>query len=327
MVVDSLVERLYFLLTCVFIGRIVSLPVLQPMSYLERYGYHQKPSEKNLLFEYSSSTIPEEEETIKSSIKNFQRFVGLPQTGEFDDATLHQMEAPRCGRPDFQPQTLLFSLPQRYYWKKWDLTYRVEKYTSDLAKQDIDQIFKDSFEQWTKASDLTFEKSNNSIVDIMMKFASGDHGDNFPFDGIGRVLAHAFPPPNGGIHFDDHENFIASGSQGGINLPWVALHEIGHSLGLQHSNVKSSVMYPFYPGHSLASTVNLDQDDITNIQQLYGKRPVSTTSTTTKANVIQDCVDKYPDYLCGSWARGGFCTRSQRVAKYCPKTCKQYQYC
>ena len=48
----------------------------------------------------------------------------------------------------------------------------------------------------------------------------------------------------------------------------IALHEIGHLLGLEHSDDEKSVMWPFYKkGHVL-----LQDDDINGIQALYGKR-------------------------------------------------------
>ena len=98
-----------------------------------------------------------------------------------------------------------------------------------------------------------------------------EHGDGISFDGTNGVLAHAFfPPPNGGsiagdAHFDDSEtwtlNFKSDSSQP-IDLVTVAAHEIGHSLGLGHSQVSTALMAPFYNG----SHRFLDQDDINGIQ-------------------------------------------------------------
>lgn len=55
----------------------------------------------------------------------------------------------------------------------------------------------------------------------------------------------------------------------GVNLFQVAAHEFGHSLGLSHSDVRRSLMAPFYRGYEPGFT--LDRDDIDGIQSLYGK--------------------------------------------------------
>lgn len=100
-----------------------------------------------------------------------------------------------------------------------------------------------------------------------------------PFDGPGRVIAHAYLPQGnpanwGKIHFDDSEIFSEVGSVyrwGSLriitsqSLIYTAVHEIGHSLGLGHSNVKGSVMYPL----AKIGRPVLHNDDINGIRSLY----------------------------------------------------------
>lgn len=46
------------------------------------------------------------------------------------------------------------------------------------------------------------------------------------------------------------------------------VHEIGHSLGIEHNNNKKSVMYPYSQGYDPA--FGLSNIDIQSIQNLYG---------------------------------------------------------
>jgi len=84
------------------------------------------------------------------------------------------------------------------------------------------------------------------------------------------VLAHAsFPNPYADrqvfLHFDDDERWVDSNTRD-VDLLTVAAHEIGHTLGLAHSDDPNSLMYPSYDGPRRF----LGDDDIAGIQGLYG---------------------------------------------------------
>merc|ERR1719411_2535090 len=156
-------------------------------------------------------------------------------------------------------------------WKVKDLTYRVSKYPvkSRLTRREVDDTMRKAFDIWEKPTDLKFEKKTSGKVHIEIRFERRAHGDDDPFDGEGGTLAHAFFPVYGGdVHFDDEEDWTVNTPRG-TSLLMTAAHELGHSLGLSHSDKRSALMAPFYRGYE--ENISLDQDDIQGIQTLYGK--------------------------------------------------------
>ncbi|XP_030848327.1 stromelysin-3-like [Strongylocentrotus purpuratus] len=156
-------------------------------------------------------------------------------------------------------------------WKKVNITYHFKNFSPDLTEAQIRDAVSRAFQLWADVTTLTFrETSDPKAADIVIRFATGVHGDGAfaAFDGPGGTLAHAFFPENGDLHFDDDETFSV-GSEQDTDLFIVAAHEIGHSLGLEHSSDMGALMYPWYLGYQ--HDYALSQDDIDGIQQIYGK--------------------------------------------------------
>lgn len=204
------------------------------------------------------------------AIKNFQSFHGLPVTGQPDDATVAQMHMPRCGRPDTPIGGNLASnfAMGGTAWGKKKLTYRIGDTGSKLSREDVQTAMAAAFQIWADSTSLAFEEISTK-ADLEISFETGDHGDGDPFDGPFNVLAHAFFPTNGRVHFDDSEDFrvdfppVAGNS---LDLITVAAHELGHALGLDHSGVRGALMFPSYSGPQRF----LANDDVNGIQTLYG---------------------------------------------------------
>ena len=55
-----------------------------------------------------------------------------------------------------------------------------------------------------------------------------------------------------------------------VDLLQIAAHEIGHAIGIGHSEVPASLMYAFYQG--FIPDLQLHSDDITAVQALYGEQ-------------------------------------------------------
>ena len=156
-------------------------------------------------------------------------------------------------------------------WEKFELTYFFENGTQRLEGDTERRLVRDAFALWSAQTPLTFtETSNPAQADISVLFAPGEHGDGDPFDGPGNVLAHASAPnPYDDrqviLHFDDDERWVDSQTRN-VDLLTVAAHEIGHTLGLEHSRDPEALMYAAYTGPHRA----LGEDDIAGIKSLYG---------------------------------------------------------
>lgn len=92
-------------------------------------------------------------------------------------------------------------------WGNYNLTYMIQMYP-DLPTSAVDEEVERAAAVWAAVTKFRFRPAtNNELADIRITFASRDHGDGMPFDGRGMVVAHAFPPPSGKLHFDIAEEW------------------------------------------------------------------------------------------------------------------------
>uniref|UniRef100_A0A670K1V6 ShKT domain-containing protein n=1 Tax=Podarcis muralis TaxID=64176 RepID=A0A670K1V6_PODMU len=204
--------------------------------------------------------------------------------------------------------------PLGYKWDHVNLTYKIVQFPSTLNKVDTERAIASAFRMWSDVSPLSFRRlAPTQLADITIGFYTFNHTDCWfsplhpCFDGLNGELAHAFLPPRGEIHFDNHEFWILGRSRfswkQGVwlnDLVQVAAHEIGHALGLWHSRDARALMHP---NATYSRTWRIGQDDVWAIQRLYG------------------CVDEKRQ--CQLWAKKGFCAHRRRafMKKHCPRIC------
>ena len=92
----------------------------------------------------------------------------------------------------------------------------------------------------------------------------------------GNTLAFSLLPPpangdssSGDITFNTAVPWTTTGGNGGFDLETIAIHEIGHALGLGHSADPNASMYYAYNG----AKTSPDGDDAAGIQSIWGPRP------------------------------------------------------
>ncbi|XP_057771011.1 metalloendoproteinase 5-MMP-like [Salvia miltiorrhiza] len=250
-------------------------------AYLEKFGYLKYPN-KNQAIDDDFDDI------LESAIKTYQENYHIKPSGIVDDETISKMTTPRCGVPDIvngtnymQPRnrnhesglsgidtvSLYSFFPGNPKWppSRTHLTYR---FLPNLPAIAMDPVAR-AFQKWQSSTHFTFARAQpNQNSDLVIGFYSGDHGDIDPFVARDGTLAHAFAPMNGSFHYNADNRWSNGAFAGAHDLETVALHEIGHLLGLGHSSDAAVIMFP---NMGAGLTKDLNANDIQGIRTLYNR--------------------------------------------------------
>src|SRR5262245_11530112 len=131
---------------------------------------------------------------------------------------------------------------------------------------------------WQKMANINFSRVGDNGAPLGV---SGNMQNDSRFGDIriggyamtGNILAYAFlpPPANGGtsagdIFFNTSMSWQIDGTT--YDLMTVAIHELGHALGMSHSDIGTAVMWPSYT----AAKQVLATDDVSGIRVIYNSR-------------------------------------------------------
>ncbi|RVU32301.1 MULTISPECIES: matrixin family metalloprotease [Neptunomonas] len=136
----------------------------------------------------------------------------------------------------------------------------------------FEAVIEAGFDIWSSVADLTFVQVEDSgepfghYGSADLRIAGKD------IDGNAGTLAFGYyPPRNGGgaagdIHFDAGDLWSLELVAPGFSLFQVFTHELGHALGLAHTEVPNSLMGAYYS----EAFYGPQPDDIAGMQYLYG---------------------------------------------------------
>src|SRR5918997_1254060 len=174
------------------------------------------------------------------------------------------------------------------------LTYYIGSAPSSLSQAAVNAAIRTALNVWSAVANITFTQTTqpNQVRSLDLTFRR--------IDGSGRTLAQGYFPDDvnpariaGDVQFDSSERWEVGNAQGGaaFDLVQTAVHEIGHALGLDHSNVAGAVMAATVSPNW--SFTRLASSDVAAIRSLYAPRSTaaltaSTTDESTPATVPTD---------------------------------------
>nr|VFK08639.1 MAG: Putative peptidoglycan binding domain-containing protein [Candidatus Kentron sp. LPFa]VFK24879.1 MAG: Putative peptidoglycan binding domain-containing protein [Candidatus Kentron sp. LPFa] len=227
---------------------------------LKRYGYFDGVAEWGLF-----------DESTEVAVKDYQAFMGIKPDGLVGPITKSFFRTKRCGLSDRLPANRALAAVSNCRWETHDLSYRIHRLPPMLGAVRSRQLIKEAFDTWASTCGLSFvEATSDDPAHISVSWERPRYRQVLDEPGVyayGHMPCH--PDYPGEILMDREETWLDDDHSEGADGYYVRLnmiHEIGHAIGLGHSNVEIDIMYS-YPQR--AGKRGLTTGDVAGAKRLY----------------------------------------------------------
>ena len=191
-----------------------------------------------------------------SGVTDYQIWHGLEPDGVAGPVTTASMVAPRCGLPDYQ----MARPPEEGSWPRQCLdvatSYRLQL---NLGAEEIKSAWETALGLWNQSCGIKL-----TLIQSMGESQIWATSGPLP----GSTLAWSYLP-NGNCGERLEQRYDTGPTWDHDFLAKTMLHELGHALGLTHTQSQADIMYPAITGRPLS--VYPSPNDIRRVVNFYGE--------------------------------------------------------